>query len=566
MLRAVVSGVVLCAAASGVLIAQDARQRRQRVDPMTARVTGVVTTADTGAPVAGAEVRLSASSSYRRLVTTDGDGRFELSNLPSGEYRLTVTRAGYTPLEFGQRRPFEAPATIDLSEGESFTANVAVPRGGVIHGRVVDELGEPVAGTRVQALRARMVQGQRRLQSVGAGDQTDDTGAFRVYGLPPGDYYVAASAGEVNAVKRDPPLFYPGTPSFAEAHPITLAAGAEATADFQLAPIRTASVSGVALNSTGAPIAAMISLVSDVVGLGLSLEGNPPSALRLPADSGPDGRFTIENVPPGPYTLTAQAPFPDSFTAGFVAGATAAGGRTAAAAMMNDMIKRMPESASMPIVVTGDDISGLTLVTRTAGTLTVSIETDTGVTRPLPTGLRVTAASTHAGSMSMFAGGRDRFQLAGMTGPFRLETQGIPDGWAISAITMDGRDVTDEAIDLQGQNASARIVLTDRIASVGGAVQSRENVARQSVIVFADDESRWTYPSRYVRVTRTDEQGRFEVRGLPPNERYLALAVDYLEDGEEQDPQTLERLRSRATSFSLGEGERRSVWLDLVQR
>jgi hypothetical protein len=30
-------------------------------------------------------------------------------------------------------------------------------------------------------------------------------------------------------------------------------------------------------------------------------------------------------------------------------------------------------------------------------------------------------------------------------------------------------------------------------------------------------------------------QGQFEVAGLPPNEDYRAVAVDYLEDGEEYD-------------------------------
>ena len=68
------------------------------------------------------------------------------------------------------------------------------------------------------------------------------------------------------------------------------------------------------------------------------------------------------------------------------------------------------------------------------------------------------------------------------------------------------------------------------------------------MVVFADDASRWKWPSRYVRVARADADGRFEIRALPPDQRYLATAIDYLEDGEEQDAQFLERLRNRATS------------------
>ena len=97
-------------------------------------------------------------------------------------------------------------------------------------------------------------------------------------------------------------------------------------------------------------------------------------------------------------------------------------------------------------------------------------------------------------------------------------------------------------------------------------VQLRRERSGYSVVIFPDDTTRWTYPTRYVRAVRADDQGRFSVRGLPANERYYAVAVDYLEDGEEQDPQFLERLRARAMTFSLGEGEQRSVVLDPITR
>ena len=99
-----------------------------------------------------------------------------------------------------------------------------------------------------------------------------------------------------------------------------------------------------------------------------------------------------------------------------------------------------------------------------------------------------------------------------------------------------------------------------------GTVQSNSEIRDHSVLVFPDDATKWTYPSRFVRTIRAARDGRFEMRGLPPGERYLAAGIDYLEDGEEQDPQLLERLRSRATAFNLGEGEQRSIQLDVVGR
>ena len=547
------------------LAAQTPRRNAVRVDPMTASIKGLVTTADTGAPVRGAEVRLSSRGSYNRLVTTDGDGLFNLRDLPSGEYQLTVSRAGFTSMIFGQRRPLETPTPIRLSEGTSFTANVVLTRGSAIGGRIVDQFGEPIAGTRIQVLRSRMVRGQRRLQSMGPGDQTDDTGEFRVYGLPPGDYYVTASTGPADSVRRGPPIYYPGTPSFTEAQSITLAVGTEASADFQLQPFRNARVSGIVFNASGAPVQASVQLSSEAVGLGPSFEqaGNP-QAFTLIADSGADGRFAIEDVPPGPYMLTANS----SFVAGLIAGQEAGNPTAGPNKVMQDMMERGPEVAVLPIAVSGEDISDLALTTRRGGVLSGTFVPDSGVVRPLPQGLSADIRSpANASGMRMMQGGRDNtFRVAGMIGPFSLDVTGLPEGWAVSRITVDGNDVTDEAIDLKGVNATARVVLTDRITTVSGMVQLRRERSRYSVVVFPDDSARWTFPTRYVRAARADDQGRFSIPGLPANERYYAVAVDYLEDGEEQDPQFLERLRAQAMTFSLGEGEQRSVVLDPIAR
>ena len=62
-------------------------------------------------------------------------------------------------------------------------------------------------------------------------------------------------------------------------------------------------------------------------------------------------------------------------------------------------------------------------------------------------------------------------------------------------------------------------------------------------------------PSRFVRTASADDKGRFRISGLPPAERYLAVATDYLEDGEHYDPEFLERMRDAATPFSLDDAE-----------
>jgi hypothetical protein len=360
---------------------------------------------------------------FSRLVTSNGEGRYELRNLPAGAYKLVVSKTGFITLEFGQRRPFESAATITVAEGQAATGNVALIRGGAIFGRVLDQAGDPSVGTRVQVMRVRTEDGRRRLLAVGAGDQTDDTGAFRVYGLPPGDYLVAASTGLIDAVKRDPPVYFPGTMNFAEAQPITLGVGAEASADFQIAEaVRTARVSGVVINSSGAPIAAMVNLRSDTVSMGPGSE----SALQLHDDAAADGTFSIQNVPPGPYSLTAMV-----MPTVPVAQPTSGSFSESREDVRERMFRELPETATLPVVVSGEDVSGVTLVTRRAGRISGQFVADTGVGRPLPTGLRVMLRSAgQGGGMSMNGGGGDAtFQLAGVSGPSRLDIQGVPDGW-----------------------------------------------------------------------------------------------------------------------------------------
>ena len=159
-----------------------------------------------------------------------------------GQWRVTVAKGGYFTWQPGQRRPFDPPPPITLARGQRVTADVPLSRGGVITGRVSDDTGEPLAGLRVRVYRARMAKGYRRLEDVGAADYTDDTGAYRIFGLPPGDYYVAASLrmAPLDSVVQTTysPTYYPGTGELAEAQRIRVELGTESTAIFPLLPVQ----------------------------------------------------------------------------------------------------------------------------------------------------------------------------------------------------------------------------------------------------------------------------------------------------------------------------------------
>jgi hypothetical protein len=574
----------------GAAPARSTPRPRPVADPLTASIQGRVTTLDSGAPIRRAEVRAIATNGFSRLTTTDGDGRFDLRDMPAGQFRLTISRSGFVTLSYGQRRPFEAHIPIDLKQGQRFTANVALPRGGAIAGRVYDEGGEPLAGVRVQALRSRSVDGRRRVEPAGPVDLTDDTGAFRLYGLPPADYYVTASAPSRQiavppgaqlerdvrsmGVQATLTTFYPGTVSLEEAQRVRLDVGGEARADIQITEARAATIFGAVLTSSGEPAAdATVSLRSDVVSLGVSAQISGPPPLMITGHTASDGTFMLPNVPPGSYTLQAVV---QRFGPGAIFRTTAGGTQVVEpgtrAVLANFDAPPMPEMAFMPLVVTGGDVSGLTLAANAGGSLEGSYVADVGVTRTLPGGLELTPRWVSGSDMLMRMVTGNTFRLFGLNGTGFLTVNGVPDGWAVKSIISDGEDVIDRPLIFSGGRAyDVRIVLTDRVTTVAGTVSGDApgragDRANHNVVIFAEDPAKWAVGSRYVRTVRTDGQGAFRISGLPPGERYLAVAVDFLEDGEATDPDFLEQLRTRAARFSLAETERRSLDLRLIQR
>ena len=132
----------------------------------------------------------------------------------------------------------------------------------------------------------------------------------------------------------------------------------------------------------------------------------------------------------------------------------------------------------------------------------------------------------------------------------------------------NGADVTDTPIEFKGtERVAARVVLTNRVPEVSGTVKApAESPTGYQVVVFPADASKWTFSSRYLKSTRAASDGTFSIRALPASDRYLAVAVDYLDEGEATDPEFLDRIKPSATSFSLREGEMKTLDLKLIER
>jgi protocatechuate 3,4-dioxygenase beta subunit len=192
------------------------------VDQSAARsglIAGRVVDAD-GGPVSGAVVmvqRANVEPGPGRVpgaggqvpVRVDDRGRFVVSNVPAGAYRIGAARTGWLPGSYGRRRPGGSDLTIDLGEGQ--TRNdlvITVWRPAVIAGTVTDDNGDPLVGVEVRAIRQVFVAGRRRPDSPDPPQslprqKTDDNGAYRFPDLVPGDYTIAV----LSTVLSEPPGF-----------------------------------------------------------------------------------------------------------------------------------------------------------------------------------------------------------------------------------------------------------------------------------------------------------------------------------------------------------------------
>src|SRR5688572_11652113 len=126
----------------------------------TATISGRVTNLETGAPLRRALVLItSAALPASRRVSTNSDGRYEIRDVPPGEYSLRAERGGYLTIAYGQRRPGEPGRPLQLAEGATMKGiDFPLPRVGAISGRVVDETGEPIAHVSIWAMQFRFYQ------------------------------------------------------------------------------------------------------------------------------------------------------------------------------------------------------------------------------------------------------------------------------------------------------------------------------------------------------------------------------------------------------------------------
>jgi hypothetical protein len=568
----------------GVLEVPAAAQTRDvRATAGTAVITGIVVSDDPEAkPVRKARVTCGAPDVPGHTTITDDAGRFVFAGLPAGRYTVSASKPTWVTMSYGAKRPMRAGTPVPLADGQKLDIAIRLARGAVLTGVLLDHNNQPASGALVRAMRYQMNAGERRL--VSAGDATtDDRGAYRIFGLSAGDYFVSASARGLGAMSagdlrltsdadvRDSqpagatpgdtrsslagrsvalaPIYFPASTNVSQAAVVSLRPGEErGGVDFALPLVPTARIDGsVTLPEGGVPPGAEIHLIA--VGA-TAAPGLPFDSYRT-GHPAADGTFSFAGVPPGQYDLLARASRP----------ITNPDGSSAAAQIV---------WASTQIAVDGEHIGGLSLSLEPGLTIGGRVQFRESTVKP-PDSIQITTRPFDTQSVVNFAPeaarvGRDgRFTITGVIpGRYRLGVS-MPGserqlGWYVESITANGQDALDAPLTIQPNQhvLDATVTLTDRIGQVAGTIHPATGSPSDfTVVLFPEDQRLWLPQSRRIQGTRAGADGGYAFHIVSAGAYLLALADD-VENGEWLDPAVLQRLVPSAVRVTVGEGERKT--------
>ena len=504
----------------------------------TCSVEGQVFNSSTGEPLKKVQLLLrpvasSAETPYGALTNTAG--RFAIGGVAPGRYMLMAERAGFV------RADVRRPEILALSAGQRLKdVTVRLTPHAVIAGRILDEDGDPVQNTSVQALRWSYVQGRRTLVPA-ASSNTNDLGEYRLPGLPPGRYYVNATyrafappprAAAAGPEENYTATYYPNTVDPAAAAPIPVEAGNTIRGiDITLLRARTVRITGRVTNPAGGGISRNVLVFLTPRD---RARGRESQTARLQ----PEGAFEIRGVTPGSYTVAAHW---------YVDG------------------KRY--AASQPVDVGNAIIDGINL------TLAPGIEIEgrvhvEGGEELRARGLRVALQPANDVAFTVSMGGLAKedgsFALAGVDpGPCSVQVFGVPENYYVKSVRLGENEWVDGAVTVSAGAGSLDVLLSPNPAQVEGAVlDEKQQPAPGATVVLAPDERRRARTGLF-RTTVTDQHGRFVLKGLAPGD-YKLFSWAEIEAGAGQDPEFLKPYERFAQAVTVRENGRETAHLKLL--
>lgn len=472
-------------------------------------------------------------------AATDDRGMYRIANLEPGDYAVGV-------LSTQTAVPTEV---MDLFFGPSSQASETTRR------EVSREMGKIGAGI------------------VPAGSEYAFALGDLTFVLPRGTLVPLQQPGRAPMVY--PTTFYPAAATIGEAAAITLRSGDERGAiDLQLAPVRTARVSGTVIAPDGPAATAGVRLIpAGTSDLTTALDVATTVTNR-------NGGFTFPAVPPGQYVIHVLRPPREPVDTETRISVTPGGSVTIAGnapAPGPPPPPPVPLDATLwarvPLAVAEADLEGVIVALGTGPRVSGRVEFDGTADKPSGaalTGIRINldpADGSRLGDSGLsFQTGRPdedgSFRTFGVPPGRYVLRANPPSGWTLKGAFLNGRDLSDAPFDLETKDLTGVVLtFTDRPASIAGHVRTGQAADPGAVVIaFPTDGATWIgrgpFPRR-VRTARAGLDGAYSITALVPGEYYVA-AVSEEGFADWQDPALLDALTRVARQVRVLDGERRT--------
>ncbi len=506
-------------------------------------IEGKVINDRTGLPLRDARVVLQPEKGGAGIgVDTDESGTFAIRNVEAGRYSLSAARDGFLPSSACLMGSLRLPPIFYIGTKEAVSnLTFRLRPFAVITGKISLDDGEPAMSIRVEAYR-KFWDHVRHGYKLAASAVTNDRGEYRMFGLQPGSYFVAATVVRAqagndpvaeNRSTRYATTFYPDSTRLGEAAPVRLEYGVEVGGiDVSLKRVRKVTLHGrIVSGTTGAPVSS-----ASIAMQMLDAQNTASIAVNMPVTFDREHRFEIRDVVPGPYVMWAE---------------TADGGKAL--------------EGHAPLTVGEADIDNVELTVQGERPGSAVLVVAGNVRLDDPVRLRFeprnergkVVESTKVASVAGF-----HFSLMG-DDRYDLFVTGLPNDFYMAGVRVNGVDAITTGID--GGSASLSQPFEIVIDANGGRISGR---------VIGPDDSAWSRAkvalipdppagrAQSYREGATDENGLFTLRGIAPGQ-YILIA--WMEDPpcELYDPDGMAVCRSLGISVESHDAREQNVELKM---
>jgi protocatechuate 3,4-dioxygenase beta subunit len=509
-------------------------------------------------PMRKVKVQLTPSAQEEEYVTygatTDPEGKFTISDIKPGPYRLSAEHAGFFLVD--EKHRVIRTQTLSLKSGDELKDLVLrMQPAGIITGKVLDRDGDPMPFVTVTATRYAVGPSQLQRPILG---RTNDQGEYRITSLLPARYLISALSTRNDSDESQAPepkhnttnkrpersytTYYPASSDRNQAVPVEIHAGDEMPVNINMVFGPTFRVRGSVANLTDATDAD-----NDVL-----LVAKDSSAWH-DAYSAPeikkDGSFEIRAVPPGVYYLALRSSAETGPKTTFVE----------------------------TLVIKDSDIENLRIAPVPVSSVHGRLRLEGGQKGEWSNFVVALASDETDSELWHQFTGETKSLDAPVNRDGNFEIQYVPAGsyrisaWSgtgpghdsfVQSILLGGKDVMNSGLSVSGGNYSLDIVMGTHPGAIEGAVlDAGDQPVAGATVIAIPDAARRGRPDTY-QSDSADQQGRFKLHGLAPGE-YEVIAVEYLDD-DYRDPEFLKKYENSSVVVKLEKGEHKAVSLKVA--